>query len=282
MKRFSLHHRQHGQALVEFIVMALVLVPLFLLIPMIAKYQDMAHATLMASRYVAFAATTRNDGMGDATFEPADQLAGEVRRRFMSNSDAPIKTGDVPGDFLGHQNLFWRDQHGNALIAHFDSDVSVSFGAAKGADHSDGFSAASDGRAFNTLPLNVREALELKANGVYSPNVTIKVANLDSAEDGITKAYDEFRDINLSITRHTSLVVDSWVAAAPEQVEQRIDHATLFPGRSLSSLKSLVGLQVAMGESPACFPALCSPVTAGPKLGELEFWRDVVPADRKR
>ena len=45
---------QQGQALTEFLVASLVVVPLFLLIPMIGKYQDMAHNTLMASRYVAF------------------------------------------------------------------------------------------------------------------------------------------------------------------------------------------------------------------------------------
>ena len=55
---------QAGQALTEFLVVALALIPLFLLIPMIAKYQDIGHSTQMASRYAAFEATIRNDAHG--------------------------------------------------------------------------------------------------------------------------------------------------------------------------------------------------------------------------
>ena len=50
-----------GQALTEFLVVSLVLIPLFLLIPMIGKYQDISHATQLASRYAAFDAVLRND-----------------------------------------------------------------------------------------------------------------------------------------------------------------------------------------------------------------------------
>jgi hypothetical protein len=53
--------RTRGQALTEFLLVSLALIPLFLLLPMIGKYQDINHATQMASRYAAFDAILRND-----------------------------------------------------------------------------------------------------------------------------------------------------------------------------------------------------------------------------
>ncbi|HEY0061830.1 MAG TPA: hypothetical protein VGC21_06900 [Telluria sp.] len=280
MKNRALQRAQRGQALTEFIVVALALIPLFLLMPIIAKYQDMVHATEMASRYVAFEATNRNDQMGTAGYKTREELTTEVQRRFFSNPDAPIKTGDAPGDFRGHQNMFWRDQHGDALIKKF-SDISITFGESQGADHGSAYSAASDGMPFNTVPLNVREELGLQARGIYTANVTVKVANLDSAAGSWTRAYDEFRNINLSITRSTSLSIDSWTASGPLQVESRIDKTLLFPGRLLRPLQTPVGLAVSMSELPRCFPVPCSP-DIGPRMGDLDFWRDQVPADRLR
>ncbi len=276
------HGRQGGQALTEFIVAALVLLPLFLLLPMLAKYQDMAHATQMASRYVAFEATTRNDGMGSNAFKPEAVLAAEVRRRFFSNSDAPIKTGDVAGDFRGSQNLFWRTPQGGSLIAEFDRDVTISFGDAHGTSHAQGFSSASDGQPFDLSAGNIRSAMGLKADGIYTANVDVKVADIESSEGNFAHSYDALRAIGLRIERHTSLSVDSWTASGPQQVEDRIDQTVLFPGRALRPLTPVVGVAVALVEMPKCFPGVCSPSSVGPKLGELEFWRDQVPADRLR
>ncbi len=78
-----LAHAQGGQALTEFLVVALVIVPLFLLIPLIAKYQDISNSTQLASRYVAFEATQFNDKVN--AFKSETVLADEVRRRFYSN-----------------------------------------------------------------------------------------------------------------------------------------------------------------------------------------------------
>jgi len=262
---------QQGQALTEFIVIALVLIPLFLLMPMIAKYQDIAHMTQMASRYVAFEAMTHNDGM--SAWEPVGQLANDVRRRFFSNSDAPIKTNDAAGNFKANQNMFWRNPKGDALIKDFDSDVKISFGPAGSADHNAAFSGASDGK-----PFIESNALGLQARGIYTANITVAVADLPSVPGSYAKSYDEFKNIGLSMTRHTSLLIDSWAANGPAKVEARIDAPLLFPGKLLEPVKPLVDVAVAVMESPKYWPSICT--SCGPKLGQLDFWRDVVPADR--
>lgn len=265
--------RARGQALTEFLVVALVLIPLFLLLPTIGKYLDIAHATQMASRYVAFEAMQRNSGTPDG-WKPPQQLAGEVRRRFFSNSDAPIKTGDTAGDFSAHRNAFWYDSQGNPLIASFDSDVRLSFGLdANGTTHEAGLSAASDQWPFGLAG----KTLALPEQGIYTADVTVDLANPNALEGSYAHTYDLFSHLNLSMTRHTSLMVGPWAAHDATQARQRIDKPLLFPGGMLAPAKPLVDAAVTLVESPSCFKGTC---TRGPKLGELEFWDDVVPKDR--
>lgn len=267
--------RSGGQALTEFVVIGLALVPLFLLIPLIGKYQSISHATEMAGRYVAFEAVANNEGM--SAYKPRAQLEQEVRRRFFSNSDAPIKTNDEAGDFKANQNLMWVDPQGEALIRRF-SDVSVSFGAANGTSHADAISGADDGAPFNMpVPFKVADEMALKT-GVYRANVHVKLANLKDIGPGYASTYETFKNIDLSISRHTALVPDTWTAADPMQVQSRIDKTVLFPGKMLANAKPLVKAAVMAVQSPAIPAGNANP----PKLGELDFWRDEVPADRKR
>jgi hypothetical protein len=267
--------RRHdrGQALTEFVVIALALVPLFLLIPLIGKYQSISHATELASRYVAFDAIANNEGMN--AYKPRAQLEQEVRRRFFSNSDAPVKTNDEAGDFKANQNLMWVDPQGAALIRHF-SDVSVSFGTSNGASHASGISSADDDKPFNMpTPFKAADTMGLK-NGIYRANVHVTLANLKDIGPGYASTYEGFKNINLSVSRHTAVVPDSWTAADPQQVQSRFGQKILFPGELLKNARPLVKAAVTVLQSPAGHNA------HAPKLGELDFWRDEVPKDRTR
>ena len=263
--RLTVKKNHDGQAAVEFIVLALALIPLFLLFPMIAKYQDLSHTTQMASRYVAFDAITRNDIQSRDGWKPEAQLADEVRRRFYSNTDAPIKTGDVAGDFDVNRNLFWRDPYGNPLIARFN-DVGVSFGPNAGI-HAGGFDAvADDGTAFNRLPIANAENIGLQSRGVYTANVSVALTNLPAGLQAI-KPFDQ---IDLSIRRHTSLLFDSWSSPTTRKTEQRVSHLT-----SSDALFAPIRPVIAAG----LLVVDLADVQA-PDFGNLAKWRDVVPADR--
>jgi hypothetical protein len=264
--------RQRGQALTEFIVIALVLIPLFLLVPAIAKYQDLSHSAEMASRYLAFEQTTRN--VGEGKWSTPEQLAMDVRRRFFSNPLSPIKNNDAAGNFRADQNPYWTDQKGDALIRDFDADVRVSFGADQNPSQAGGYSAASDDLPF----VFARKPLGLEAPGVFTANISIALADLPAPEGTYTKTYDTFAKLGLVMRRHTSLLLDPWTADGPDQVADRIKDPILFPGALLEPAAPVVELAVDIVESPACMPGVCS--KRGPKLGKLDFWRDVVPADR--
>jgi hypothetical protein len=262
--------RSGGQALTEFLVVALALVPLFLLMPLIAKYQDIAHQTQMASRYVAFDAAARNEWQ-NSWKDPA-QLAAEVRRRFFSNPDAPIKTNDTAGNFDAHRNLFWRGPTNKPLITDFDTDVAIGFGENGGASQNAGFKPSKDGDPFNKvggtdIATNIADQLSLKASGIFTGNVSVKLANTPA----FLQSYQPFDKIDLSITRHTSLTVDGWDASSARKVQDRIDSKLLVPGTLLRPIGSMAGVFVTTFEVGQ---------VATPQLGQLDFWQDVVPSDR--
>lgn len=73
---------QQGQALAEFPAISVAMVPLFLLIPVIAKYQDISNSTQMASRY-------------------------EVRRRFFQQFRCAHQDQRCGRRFFGEPDLFW-------------------------------------------------------------------------------------------------------------------------------------------------------------------------------
>lgn len=258
--------RQHtGQALTEFLVVAVALAPLFLLMPMVAKYQDIAHATQMASRYAAFQAFNRN---GDTTagWTPESELADDIRRRFLSNTEAPIKTKDVAGNFLAHHNLFWMDPKGEPLITDFGDKVVLSFGTDNGTKHADGFQGASDG-----APFVVGSPLALESRGIYRTNVTVSLANMP---EGL-KFYEPFDKLDLAIQRSTSLLINPWSARSAADVDNKIANAsTIFPAGALSKVSPAIDVAVTLIDLPGGL--------SGPRLGRLEFWRDVVPQDRLR
>ena len=121
MTRRSASSAHRGQSLAEFAVLMLALVPLFLAIPLLGKYQDLAHMSESAARYPA--SKPRRPRRGGRRTDA--ELAQEVRRRFFGNSDAAIKTGDVAGDFATHRNPLWVDHSGRPLLEHVETDVAT-------------------------------------------------------------------------------------------------------------------------------------------------------------
>ena len=253
LQRPVLKTRQSGQALTEFLVISVALLPLFLLIPIIAKYQGIAHATQMASRYVAFDSMVRYD-QGKA--KSTDELQAEIRRRFFGNSDAPIKTKDVAGDFKANQNLFWRGPTDLPIIEKF-SDITLTQ-SSRGSIDGTFFKAALAGT----------NAGVFGTTDIQSSAVTVKLANLPTG----LKFYKPFDKINLSMSRSTSVLNDAWTGKDPEDVKQKFGKPILFPaGAPLRALQPFIDPLIAVSELFAVQP---------PKLGSLDYWTDQVPCRR--
>lgn len=234
---------QRGQATVEFVVACLALVPLLIAIPLLGKYLDLFQASESASRYVAFEGMARNSS---SSWKSDAELSMEVRRRFFSNSDAPVKTGDAAGDFTANRNPMWTDHTGNPLLDKFEDDVKV-------ATTVTGKNAIAATQAF-------APQLGLSTNNWYTAAVTVKMANVPS--------FAPFDAINLSTTRRTVLLADAWTARDNAQIRNRIEDGglTVYPIGKVKALVDLIGM--------------IPPLVNDPALVVSDFDWDVVPCDR--
>lgn len=277
LRHVSPEQRQRGQALAEFYVVCFALMPVFILTPLIAKYQDISHSAQMASRYVAFEATVHNDTVV-GSWMPEAQVAMEMRRRFFSNPDAPIKTNDGAGEFRAHQNQFWRTPDNKPLIANLGDDVVLSFGDSRGPNHADGF----DGSRLGEHPFSgVPAQLDLNTGrGNYNANVTVSLANLTAgnriySRDANIAGAMGFENINLVVQRGMTVLLDTWMADNPATVEHRISYSqAVFPSAGLAMVEGLVTGPILAIEYPGAIPP--------PQMTNLQEWRDVVPRDRLR
>lgn len=249
---------QRGQALVEFLYVSLAMVPVFLLLPMIGKYQDVAHATQMASRYAALDSIVHHNGTVTGQ-KGADSLANEIRHRFFGQSRDLIQATD--GQVVQPpSNPAWQTPFGRPLIA-APNDVSVNTVSGLGASDRDIFNQQ------GTTGAGLANRMQLPAGGLYRANVAVQLANLPDQLSLI----EPFNDLNLNINRHTVILHETWSANHPSTVEQRT--ATLVPVaqdlRSIESTLNTLVQGVDMGRS-------------GPQFNRLEMWRDMVPSDRIR
>ena len=233
---------QRGQATTEFAVLALALVPIAIAVPLIGKYIDVNQAAEQSSRYVAFEAAARNT---NSSWKSDAELGVEVRRRFFSNSDAPVKTNDVAGDFAAHRNPLWTDHTGKALLQKFETDVTVQ-------SHKEGYNAIAA-----TAPY--RSELKLSNDNFYTGNVTVKMADITG--------FAPFDKIGLSTTRKTVLLADAWTAKDNAQVRGKIEKSFLmYPIGPLKSVIDPIGMLPTLVYDPAL------------KVSAFDW--DIVPCDR--
>ncbi|MES2950578.1 MAG: hypothetical protein V4858_18755 [Pseudomonadota bacterium] len=240
------HKGQRGQSTVEFAVLAVfLLVPMLLIVPLIGKYMDVAQTTAIASRYVAFEGHVRHSSSNDSWKSDAE-LAQEVRRRFFSNSDAPIKTNDAAGDFNAHRNTLWFDHKGRPLLPAFASNVS-----------------ATATRESLTQPFGAFYAgsFKLPYDNLYTGQVKVSIADIAGLKP--------FDTLGLSVTRSTTLLADPWGASGPSSVHDKVRGATAaFPYQYLKVAAAPL----------APFISLLEPNSSPPDVGVVD--PDKVPADR--
>jgi hypothetical protein len=137
MFRVDIPKRQNGQAMTEFIVTAAyLLVPLFIIVPLLAKYIDIKHAGINAARYQAWEYTAWHDPGDDhkimdnftaaaEPIKPRTATEAETSRRIFSriqetttSTDAvAITSGDSAITWSrGEANSLWTDHRGNYLL----------------------------------------------------------------------------------------------------------------------------------------------------------------------
>jgi hypothetical protein len=103
----------------EFLVVCLVLIPLFLAIPLLGKYMDINQNAAQGSRYVAWERTVWTpDKKSNA------QLENEVRNRVFTAPGTPLHASDGAGP-PAQYNPLWTNPAGQPMLANY-GDVTAS------------------------------------------------------------------------------------------------------------------------------------------------------------
>lgn len=204
--------RQAGQAMTEVLIASLMLVPVFLMIPLLGKYIDMNQATYSAARYAAWERTVWFDrvpgsaasaGISAATKSDA-QVEQETKQRFFSSPAAPVI---VQGSTSA--NPLWKDHAGNRLVS-VDKGVHGTLSNQKTPGVVYG--------AFADLAKPLKGVLgnfDPRTDGLYTAKVKLAVTDVKSLEP--------FDKLGLNIERSNTILVDGWDAGAPAHVVKRAE-----------------------------------------------------------
>lgn len=200
-----LRHALFGQSLTEFAILGVVMVPLFLMLPILGKYIDINQTAFLGSRYAAWERTVYHTAADvnktDATIQE------DVRRRIFGATGAPVKTNSVAHQLVAaHRNLFWvQPNNGARLLAFADVTTTTTANSAMPASAS----------PYALPPVSqFVNRLGLTNSGFYRSAVNVKVADVLGLKPLDT--------IGLTLNRHNVILADTWAAASPTVVATRV------------------------------------------------------------
>lgn len=285
---------QRGQALVEVIVVAAAMLPAFLAVPLIAKYQDIRHAAVAASRTAAFECSVRPDTCNDPATQTA--FAADLRRRHFGRHAHDLLTADAMTEDAapGERNRFWVDRRGTDLLARAsDVDLALSVGdsdAARGAwDRAGSEAGVGPGRGASTRPNPIAIGVGPEAFGLDTAHgmVTARVRAGVSLHRTLAQWLEKPEGMSLALSGKTAVMADAWNASSAKDddassIQSRVERGRRLPG--------LGGSEVGTEEA---FDLLYAPIReliTGPLLAPVEprgtLFRyheidvEIVPADR--
>lgn len=249
-------YRQSGQAASEFLIIMLVLVPLFLLVPMLGKISDLNQTAIQASRYAAFERT-----INPAANKSDEMILAETKARFFQKVEGQIQSAQNTTHLDEYKNPMWRAFGNDYLIQSVGNDVVLSLK-----------NETTPGTVASNISTKISELAKdsnLTSDGLYSATV-----NIDIAANKFLPANSGCSANNQSmfacLSRHTVILGDTWNASGDPSSNQVVERVKPFvPTNKFSELEKITG---AIGNLPL-----------------LEEWQgfkpgfiapDVIPADR--
>jgi hypothetical protein len=219
--------KQRGNALTEFVVLTIVMVPAALAIPMLGKVADVNQSTVQASRYGAWERTINNQS------EKSDaELVTEIQNRFFAETRLQIETTNTLAD---SSNPFWvteTDPEGKAkgMITLGASAVSVTSNNSavpgEAFAHTLSESIASAGNAMAKLVDDAEWGLEDK--GFYVMEVTTELASGGMLQNGRDCNGEESENVFSCVSRRNAIFVDDWHSGSTNMTARRV--RSLVPG----------------------------------------------------
>lgn len=252
-----------GQALVETVVGAIVLVPLVLLVVWLGKVHSVRQATIAASRTVAFECAVRPDACADTGGHAG--LADEIRRRAFGRIDASILSAErMPADAAAaERNPLWTDRAGRPLLERF-ADVGVRvdrprFDAGESLAHSRAGGIVADAATMLADQAGPGRFGLAIAEGLVDARIQVNL----SASRTATDFRSQLDSIPLRIHARTAVLTDAWNASGPygddpHSVESRVERGRQLLAAYDASIdarylltRGFIGLMGAIGLEPA-------------------------------
>ncbi len=231
-------HRQSGQALTEVLVVCLALLPLFVALPLLARFQDIRLATIAASRSAAFDCTVRFERCAQSAAQ--GPMADDLRRRHFARHDRDVLSLDAMAlePPIEERNRFWVDRRGQPLLAS-PADVALAI-TASSSDALDG--ALADGARRTSRAGGVVDAIsDLAGPGAFGLEVsegllTARVRARIGAGYSLADWLRRPESLALALTGKTVVLTDAWNATGVDGGESRSVRSRVDEGRRLPTL----------------------------------------------
>jgi hypothetical protein len=235
---------QAGQALVETLVAAIVLLPLLLLAIYLGKLQTVQQSTLAASRSLAFECQISFDNCAKMTGATATstELGDELRRRHFMSMSVGVHSNEYASDSANSSERqgLWKDHRGNALLGSYadigfrvDPDV---FNAGSGIVGSSGSKIASNAM---DLVSNVAGPARFGLNwqgGLIDAKVQVQLSKSNLANGLVAN----LAPIPLMMRSHTAILTNAWNASSPDGSDQNSTQSRVDQGKKLPLIESVI------------------------------------------
>lgn len=266
---------QRGQALTEMAILAIVLVPLFLLVPTLAKFIHVKITSQQAARTAAWESTVAPDYALQAHLQPARQRTRAMEWHF-NNADAPIRTAPQVDE---------QSRLGNPLLNSFTNMPLVERSDIQVQPYTFEQPPGLLGNIAGNMPDVASDLMFPSDNDLVTARVEVAVQDLRFANGGAVDFLPELSALNLRFSSEHTLVADAWNArggGVRGHGASEINHARstyqrvrrLTAGNYLSFLDDIIsGLGVL-----SVIPVLGAPFEM--RLNVAEDTMDIVPEDK--
>ncbi len=226
MNRRVLHNDQRGQAMAEFVVVAvLVLLPLYLLIPVMGKYIDMKAASVVGARYAVWERTVFFAGPAASVNWPGvektdAEIRNEVRQRIFS-AGTTVANGDKGAANWGGNGYRnnWVNRDGSGMLPNYNAVTHAT-------DTNDSPGIAND---VLNLIVTVADALgpfTLEMKGLYSAEVGVSANTLPINFSFNGDTTDAFNPGKLTFSDRSAILANGWSANGSEHVKTQTQGLT--------------------------------------------------------
>ena len=267
MNRFQFRspRAMRGQALTELAVMAALLVPLFLLIPLVAKYGHIKQMAQQTARNAAWDASVSKDysvpTRNEAERKALDRNFAAADARIRSNVGSVATQGEFGDQML---NTF-----SNRKLLERDNLQVRNMGRAESPGYLDEA----------IMPIEAATALtggyKVNKQGYITSNIRLNIRDLKLADGGPARYLAPLDNLNLVLDRRQTLLVDAWNASGPRSGSRSVINVTkpFAPTTKVDRLDEMFDMFKGPMEDLPIIGAL-----EGLDLGLVE--PDVVPSDK--